>query len=980
MSRSHIHRAVAGSATLLTALALVPRAASAQQPNPFSELGLRSIGPAVTGGRIHDVQALPDDPSTIWVASATGGLWKSTNRGTTWTPVFDDQPTGTFGVVAVSPSDPDVVWAGTGEQNNRQSSSWGNGVYRTTDGGSTWTHLGLEDTRAIGRILVDPGDPDVALVGALGNLWAPSADRGVYRTEDGGRTWQKVLFVDTLTGVVDMARDGGDPSTIYAATYQRLRQPWGFNGGGPGSGIHRSTDGGRTWERLAQGLPTGPMGRIGVATSSHTRGLVYAVVEHAGEEGIYRSTDGGDHWEMRSDQNSRPMYYSHLYVDPVEDGRLYLLTRWFYASEDGGATWRTMPTEPTYDVGLKGDYHAMWIDPDDTRFFYLAGDGGLYQTWDRGATYRTYENLPISQIYGLGLDDRSPYWIYAGFQDVHSWQVPSATRHYLGIESEDWREIGFNDGVEHDVDVDGPRFVYSNAVGGDLTLVDAFTGDRREILPAAAPGEPELRWEWITPGTASRFRPGTYYYGAQRLMITRDHGTTWSGTKDLTRAIDRDTLSIMGVRGSEPMLSKNDGQGAFSALSAVAESPLDPTVLWVGSDDGNVQVSRDGGGSWTEVGWNLPDGPRGAYVSRVAPSREALGVAYLAVDDHRRGDFRPFVYRTEDFGRHWTSIAAGLPEDGSVRFVGEHPDRAGVLFAGTEHALFLSPDRGATWYPLGRDLPPTLYTEVEVQPRTHDAVVATHGRGAWILDDASSLAEWTPQLAAEPAHLFSIRPAHIWQYWEDDSYRGQSYWAGENPPEGAILDYVLGEAAPSVAITITDADGALVRTLAGDPSAGVIHRVTWDLRHESPPSQADDPDAAQARALPRPPRPTAPTGPWVSPGTYTVTLTTGGTSVSRPVVVEGDPGMPSLTDAQYRERERFLVRLLAVQRQAFALAGRGNAAAAARRLWFGASGLASEFNGRAAVQGSLYPPTPGQRARLDELQAGLERLRSGGGG
>ncbi len=955
----------------LASLALCAGSATAQRPNPFAELTFRSIGPAVTGGRIHDVQALADDPGTIWVASATGGLWKSTNRGTTWDPVFDGQSTGTFGVVAVAPSDPAVVWAGTGEQNNRQSSSWGNGVYRSIDGGGTWTHLGLENTRAIGRILVDPSDPDVALVGALGNLWAPSEDRGVYRTTDGGRTWQKVLYVDDVTGIVDMARDGGDANTVYAAAYQRLRQPWGFNGGGPGSGIFRSTDGGQSWERLTEGLPEGDEGRIGLATSAHTAGLAYAVIEHDDAGGIYRTTDGGDHWEQMSDMNSRPAYYSGLYVDPTNDRRLYLLTRWFYSSEDAGATWRTMPTEPTYDVGLKGDYHAMWIDPNDSRHFYLAGDGGLYQTHDRGETYVPYENIPIGQFYGLGLDDRSPYWIYGGMQDNHSWEVPSATRHYLGIAPGDWREIGFNDGLEHDVDVDGPRYVYSNAVQGDLTLVDAYNGDRRDIHPVAAPGEPELRWEWMTPGAASKVRPGTYYYGAQRLMITRDHGTTWTGTEDLTRAIDRDTLTIMGVRGSEPMLSKNDGQSDFSALSAVAESPVDPTVLWAGSDDGNLQVSRDGGDTWTNVAANLPGMPDGAYVSRIGPSRAGPGVAYVAVDDHRRGDFRPYAYRTDDFGATWTSLAAGLPEDGSVRFIGEHPDRAGAVFLGTEHALYFSPDRGETWYPLGADLPATLYMEVEVQPRVHDAVVATHGRGIYILEDASSLAEWTPEVAAEAAHLFSLRPAHIWQYWEDYSYRGQDFWAGENPPEGAVLDYTLGRAAPSATLTVRNEDGAVVRTLEGPGSAGTIHRVTWDLRHEPPPSQPDDPNRPQARALPRPPRPLSPVGPWVSPGTYTVTLEAGGATSTRTVEVRGDPGKPRLTAAQYRDRERFLVELLHLQREAWERMSQPGASGALRRVYFGTSSLAGDFNGSGSVQGSLYPPTPEQRRRLEELKAQL---------
>jgi photosystem II stability/assembly factor-like uncharacterized protein len=783
-----------------------------------------------------------------------------------------------------------------------------------------------------------------------------------------------VLFVDSLTGVVDMARDGADPDVVYAATYQRLRTPWGFNGGGPGSGIYRSTDGGRTWARLSAGLPAGPMGRIGLATSVRSGGLVYAVVEHATLGGIYRSTDAGEHWTRMSGMNSRPAYYSALYVDPTDDARLYLLTRWFYTSDDAGATWRTLPTEPTYDVGLKGDYHAMWIDPTDSRHFYLAGDGGLYQTWDRGATYIRINNIPIGQFYGIGLDDRSPYWIYGGMQDNHSWEVPSATRHYLGITPGDWREIGFNDGIEQDVDADGPRYVYSNAVEGDLTLVDAFTGDRREIRPEAAPGQPPLRWEWITPGTASRTTPGTYYYGAQRLMITHDHGTTWTGTEDLTRDVDRDTLAIMGVRGSAPMLSKNDGQSAFSALSAVAQSPVDADVLWIGTDDGNLQVSRDGGATWTEVAQNLPGAPKGAYMARIAASRAGPGVAYVAVDDHRRGDFRPYAYRTDDFGATWTSIAKGLPADGSVRFVGEHPDRAGTLFLGTEHALWLSPDRGSTWYPLGRNLPPTIYMEVEVQPRTHDAVVATHGRGIYILDASSSLAEWTPAVAREPAHLFTVRPAHIWQYWEDYSYRGQDFYAGENPPDGAILDYTLGHDAPSVTLTVTDEDGHVVRALRGPGDAGPIHRVVWDLRHEAPPSEPEDTASPQAHALPRPPRPLSAPGPWVSPGTYTVTLRAGDGTSMRTVEVRGDPGMPGLTTAEYRARERFLVALLHLQRAAWDLAHRPGASVAVRRLYRGASALASQFNGSGAVQGSLYPPTPEQRSALADLRAQLERM------
>jgi len=381
-------------------------------------------------------------------------------------------------------------------------------------------------------------------------------------------------------------------------------------------------------------------------------------------------------------------------------------------------------------------------------------------------------------------------------------------------------------------------------------------------------------------------------------------------------------------------------------------------------------VSRDGGATWTEVAGNMPGAPDGSYISRIEASRAGPGVAYVAVDNHRRGDFSPYAYRTEDFGRTWTSIAAGLPADGSVRFIGEHPDRAGVLFLGTEHALWVSPDKGATWYPLGRDMPATLYMEVEVQPRTHDAVVATHGRSLYILDAASSVAEWTPAVAREPAHLFSVSPSHIWQYWEDYSYEGQDFYAGENPPDGAILDYTLGQAAPAATLTVTNADGDVVRTLTGPGGAGVIHRVVWDLRHDPPPTQPEDPNSPQAHALPRPPRPLT-TGPWVSPGTYTVTLKAGNAAAKQTVRVQGDPGKPALTEAQYRARERFLVELLKVQKAAYERLGGPNASPAARRVFFGVSSLAGDFNGSGSVQGSLYPPTPEQRRRLEELKAQL---------
>ncbi|MEJ2503002.1 MAG: glycosyl hydrolase, partial [Gemmatimonadota bacterium] len=468
------------------ALAAAPAAGAAQHarapvPPLYRELTFRPIGPAVTGGRVHDVEALPFDPATIYLAAATGGIWKSTNKGTTWRPVFDDQATSTFGDLAISRSHPSVLYAGTGEQNNRQSTSWGSGVYRSDDGGETWRHLGLTRTRHIGRVRVHPADPEIAWVAAQGDLWAPSEDRGVYRTGDGGRTWERTLFVDTLTGATDLAVDACDPDLLYAATYQRLRRTWGFDGGGPGSGIWKSIDGGRTWERLSAGLPAGDLGRIGLAAAGNRCGTANAIVEHATEQGVYRTEDAGGTWARMSGRNVRPMYYSHIVIDPTDADRVYTLATTSARSEDGGRTWIDVSGRRTYDVGVHSDHHAMWIDPLNPDHYYLAGDAGLYETWDRGETYIRVNNVPIAQAYALGLDTRDPYNVYLGLQDNHSWMGPSATRRWAGILGDDWRQIGFGDGMYHQTDPSDPRVVFGNSQNGGYVRVDTETGDRLVI-------------------------------------------------------------------------------------------------------------------------------------------------------------------------------------------------------------------------------------------------------------------------------------------------------------------------------------------------------------------------------------------------------------------------------------------------------------------------------------------------------------------
>ncbi|MCH7715778.1 MAG: hypothetical protein IH876_06590 [Gemmatimonadetes bacterium] len=967
-------------AALLTVF-LSPGALHAQGMSITSDqlqhLRFRQPGPAVAGGRIHDVEALPNDPATIYVASATGGIWKSTNKGTTWRPIFEGQPVSNFGDIAIAPSNPDVIWAGTGGQNNRQSTSWGNGVYRSTDGGETWTHLGLDNTRHIGRVRPHPTSTDIAYVAALGNLWQPSADRGVYKTTNGGRTWDKVLFVDTLTGVVDLVMDPLDPDILYAAAYQRLRRAWGFNGGGPGSGIYKTTDGGQNWRELTNGLPAGDKGRIGLAIAQTNGSILYATVEHAeAGGGTYRSADGGETWERVNQLNQRPMYYSHIFVDPSNEDRVYEAATSFYRSEDGGRNFRTMPGRPTYDVGVHSDFHTMWINPNNAEHFYLAGDGGLHETWDGGETYTKIASLPIAQYYAIGVDHREPYYIYGGLQDNHSWMGPSATRHWIGIVNDDWRQIGFGDGMYHQPDPTNPRYEYGSAQGGSIVRLDSETGDLLDIQPAAIDGE-RYRFDWTAPILISRHDPRTVYLGGNRLFVSHNRGDSWERTEDLTKQVDRDTLTLMGIRGSDITLSRNDGTSSYGELTTIAESPLDPDILWVGSDDGNIQVSRDGARTWTEVSGNIlgRSRPSHTYVSRVIASTTGPGTAYVTLDAHRDGDFAPYVYRTDDFGRSWTALVNGLPPDGSVNVIVEHPRNPNLLFLGTERALFVSLSRGAEWTHFKSNLPTTLYDDMLIHPRDDDLVLGTHGRSLWILDDLSPLVEWSPDIADSAVHLFSVRPTTIKQFWKDTSYRSQAAYAGENPPDGAILSYVT-KLGINVTIEITDSSGTVIRSWVEETEPGQIHRSVWDLRHVAPPA---NPQFGQSQATTTQlPHPVGPRGPFVSPGTYTARVTTWSARSTQSIEVRGDP-MMTITQAQYEEREAFLLALVAAQRDLSEMTqtagGSRDMTDKLRDLRRQLGRLYSSINGSGVRQGSLFPPTTTQRQRWEAAHATLEQLR-----
>jgi len=960
-----ISAAVLALATLTAAPAHAQQRSGALTPATLDELAFREIGPAVTGGRIHDVEALPEDPSVVYVAAASGGIWKSENMGTTWTPIFDDQPVSTFGDIAIAPSDRQVIWAGTGEQNNRQSTSWGNGVYRSTDGGATWTHLGLEETRHIGRVRVHPTDADVAWVAALGNLWAPGEERGVFKTDDGGRTWRKTLFVDENTGAVDLVLDPSNPNVLYAAAYQRQRRAWGYNGGGPGSGIYKSTDGGESWSELTNGLPVDDMGRIGLAIAESSPNILNAIVETSEDEtqGMYRSEDAGATWTRVNELNARPSYYSHIYIDPNNPDRVYSLAVSFYKSEDGGRSWRTMPTRQQYDVGVHSDFHALWIDPNNSKHLILVGDGGVYQSWDMAEHFTRVNNVPVAQAYGIGADGRDPYYLYVGLQDNHSWQGPNATRHWIGILGDDWQQIGFSDGMYHQVDPMDPEnahYVFSNNENGGYTRVDAFTGDILNIEPPDVEGE-RNRFDWVAPSLLSRHDPRVFYAGGNRLFISRDRGSSWSWTEDLTRQIDRDTLAIMGVLGADIEHSRNDGTSTHSEIVTIAESPLDGRILWVGTDDGNVQVSRDGGATWNEVSGNVNGVRNGTYVSRVHASRRAPGTAYATFDAHRDGDFRPYVFRTTDFGASWENLSGGLPDGaGSVNVIAEHPANPDVLALGAEHGLFVSGDAGTTWLRYGGGLPTTLYDDLLFHPRYHDLIVATHGRGLWILDDARPLA-MTAAVAQAAAHLFPIRPATMLHKWKDTSYRGQDIWTGENPPEGAIITYALGNAAPTATLSVTNAVGRTIATLESDDAPGV-HRVIWDLRHAMPGGRGE--------------------GPFVMPGTYTVTLAAGGTTARQQVEVRGDPAV-AVSASDQAERERFFTAILDLMAEAEALAPRVQDEELADRLQGAsrdASRLIGTYMGSGVRPGSMYPPTQTHLDALAEARAEVDAVRRAVGG
>lgn len=926
----------------------------------LANLRWREIGPAVMGGRISAIVADEANPAVFYVGTATGGLWKTESHGTSWTPLFDDQPTSSIGAVALARSNPNIVWVGTGEPQNRQSSPWGDGVYKSLDGGRTWQHMGLAETRHIGRIVIDPTNPDVVYVAAVGHLWGPNPERGVFKTTDGGATWSRVLYVDDHTGAIDLVMDPGDPKTLFAAMYQRRRTAWGFNGGGPGSGIYRTYDGGATWTRLRTGLPEGELGRIGLDIYRRDGRLVYAVVEAdppggggfgggggqagAGQRqrkgGVFRSTDRGETWEKVNDINPRPMYFSLIRIDPNDPNRIYLGGVELNASDDGGRTWDTDAAE-----GVHSDHHALWIDPNNSSHLILGSDGGVSVSFDRAKTWRMYDNLPLGQFYEVGVDMRDPYYVCGGLQDNGSWCGPSRTHTTRGITNADWYNIWGGDGFYARIDPNDPTVVFAESQNGNFGRLNLAAWERIGLRPRR-PGEPAFgggddgaryRWNWNTPLILSAHDPATLYAGAQVVLRSPDRGMTWSEiSPDLTKNIDRSKLPIMGRLPDDSMLSRHDGVSFYGTITTISESPLDPRLLYVGTDDGNVQVTRDGGATWTDLTPRIRGVPDRTYVSRVLASAHNEGTVYVTFDGHYADDYRPYVFVSDDYGQSWRAIVNGLPK-WSVNVIQQHPRNPDLLFVGNEIGVYVSIDRGQNWVRLKNNLPTVPVDDIVIHPRENDLVLGTHGRSVWIMDDIGALEELTRSVLASELHLFRVRPAVTFNMFSPQGWTPGAY-AAPNPEAGAVIRYYLardggpavvaasgrgsngdgggargsgrqgraGQADESkVTITIADAAGTVVRTLEGPAKAG-IQEVVWDLRYEPPfvpENQQGGGGGGGGFGFGGPPR-----GPRVLPGTYTVRLGAGNQTRTTALEVRGDRRI-EITRADLEARQAALMSL-----------------------------------------------------------------------
>ncbi len=868
----------------------------------FGGLKLRAIGPALTSGRVVGFAVHPGDRGHYYVAAASGGVWKTTNGGTSWTPVFDEQGSYSIGYVTLDPKNPNTVWVGTGENNSQRSVGYGDGVYRSDDAGKSWKKVGLEKSEHVGKILIDPRNSDVVYVAAQGPLWGPGGDRGLYKTTDGGKTWKKVLDISENTGVTDVVLDPRNPDVLLAAAYQRRRHVWTLIDGGPESALYKSTDGGQSWTKLKSGLPTVDLGRIGLAIAPSDPSVVYAIIEAADKKGgIFRSTDWGVTWEKRNDFDQQAQYYAHVVVDPKNADRIYVMNVYIQVSDDGGKTLQRLNSKWKHV-----DNHEIWIDPNNPDFYRVGCDGGVYESLDRGKNWRFIDNLPVTQFYDVAVDESGPFYhVYGGTQDNFTLGGPVRTKSAEGIANADWFVVQDGDGFRCKVDPKDPNIVYGEAQYGVLVRFDRRTGQKVLIQPLPGKGEPPLRWNWDSPLLLSPHSPTRVYFAANKVFRSDDRGDYWKAVSgDLTRQLDRDQLPVFGKLWGVDAVAKHVSTSFYGNVTVLAESPKKEGLLYAGTDDGLIQVKDPDGDVWRKVE-KFPGVPDRTYVSRIVPSQHDASTVYAAFDNHKMADFKPYLLKSTDAGKTWLSIAGDLPERGSVlAFAEDHKD-ADLLFCGTEFALYLSTDGGKKWIKLS-GVPTIACKDLAIQRKEDDLVLGTFGRGFYILDDYSPLRGLKAETLAKESLLFPVRTA--WLYVPSMRYglpgkafQGESFFTAQNPPFGATFTYYLKEKiktrkerrqeaekealkkgekppqpsedelraeaeeeAPSMVLTVSDADGKPLRTLTGPVISG-FHRVNWDLRLPAP-------SLPKPRAEEADPWEIDLGGPLVMPGTYQVSL------------------------------------------------------------------------------------------------------------
>lgn len=860
----------------------------------FTGLTLRSIGPAFTSGRIGCIAVDPNNRAHYYVGVASGGIWETTNDGTSWSPVFEHEPSYSIGAVAIDPKNPFVVWVGTGENNSQRSVGYGDGIYRSDDGGKSWKNMGLKKSEHIGTILIDPQNSDVVYVAAQGPLWGPGGDRGLFKTTDGGMTWKSVLSVSENTGITNVVMDPIDHNLLYAASYQRRRHVFGFIDGGPESAIYKSTDAGESWNKVTAGLPGVDMGKIGLAVSPVKRNVLYATIEAAeGKGGIFRSTDFGQTWEKRNGFDQTAMYYATIYCDPANVDRIYIMNTLVMVSDDGGKTLYRL-SEKWKHV----DSHAMWIDPHDPDYYLVGCDGGLYESYDHALNWDFKSNLPVTQFYDVDVDNSKPfYYVYGGTQDNNSVGGPSRTRNASGIVNSDWFITTGGDGFQSRIDPEDPNTVYAESQYGGLVRFDRKTSQQVGIQPQPGKDEAPLRWQWDSPVTISPFSHTRVYFAGNKLFKSDDRGDTWTEISgDLTRQIDVNTLKIMGKIWNVDAVAKNASTTFFGTCTTISESPLKEGLIYVGTDDGLIQATEDGGKSWRKIE-NFPGIPEMTYVARIVASQHDVNTVYAAFDNHKREDFAPYILKSTDRGNSWTSISSKLPANGPVLAFAEDFVDPDLLFAGTEFGLLFSNDGGENWIQLKGDMPTIPVRDIAIQKRECDLVCATFGRGFYVLDDYSPLRSSNEKLLSGGSTLFPVKNSLMYIQalplgGEGKAAQGENFFSASNPPFGATFTYYLKESlrtkkeirqekekadekkgitppyptpdeltaenqepAPAVELVVTDESGNVVRKLSG-PVASGFHRVAWDLTY---PGMVVPQGKEES-------------GPLVMPGKYTVTL------------------------------------------------------------------------------------------------------------